>query len=163
MHSGELIYTYPMFMIEKKSDSLTSAHTYVAVLINNDALFIVNGNDGGTIPTSTPIVLNISNPDSITLMETYTDPNALLITAGPKLSAGAIAGIVIGACAFVSLQTFLAEIHTSKLTSAIRLSSLLPFSLSVYVEGELVEENSNKKSLNSKRPQLRTINYLQKR
>jgi hypothetical protein len=91
---------------------------YLAVLANKDSLFIINGLNSVSTVADTPIVLNISNPASISYVEKYTDPNMLLsINNGTQaaeekdksngLSTGAIAGIAVGAAVVVSfIYTF---------------------------------------------------------
>jgi hypothetical protein len=81
----------------------------IAILANNETLFIVLGIDGVSAATSLPIALNIANPSAITYLEKYTDPNAPPISNpntaenNDGLSSGAIAGIAVGAAAAVSL------------------------------------------------------------
>jgi hypothetical protein len=83
----------------------------LAILANKDTLFIVNGIDAISKVTSLPIVLNISNPSSITYVQKYTDPNVSLESSRDQpyeydssegLSTGAVAGISVGAAIVVS-------------------------------------------------------------
>ncbi len=81
----------------------------------------MNGFNGFSAATDMPIVLNISNPASITYVEKYTDPNVLLAQAkndaqssnnqqsSNGLSSGAIAGIAVGAAVVVSPFLFVAK------------------------------------------------------
>lgn len=73
-------------------------------MANNDSLFIMHGLDGVSTTNTVPIVLNVSNPATISYMEAYTDPNApLIVTNDSKgLPSGAIAGIAVGASVIVS-------------------------------------------------------------
>jgi hypothetical protein len=84
------------------TDEFHFPYAYPAVLVNNDSLFIVNGINSQFTTTSTPIVLNISNPRAITYMQTYTDPNINSVENRTSLSSGAIAGIAVGASIAVS-------------------------------------------------------------
>lgn len=79
----------------------------IAVLVNNETLFIVMGYNSVDLVTSAPIVLNIADPSNITYVEKYTDPNAPQDAdsegQSSGLSTGAIAGIAVGSAAGVSL------------------------------------------------------------
>ncbi|KAG2202471.1 hypothetical protein INT47_013087 [Mucor saturninus] len=82
-----------------------------AVAINNETVFIVFGKDTANVPTLSVLMLDVSNPSNITLMEKYVDPTAVVVppvansTTTPipekesKLSTGATAGIAVGASA----------------------------------------------------------------
>ncbi|KAI7871988.1 uncharacterized protein EV154DRAFT_529417 [Mucor mucedo] len=82
-----------------------------AVAINNETLFIVFGKDTANVPTLSVLMLDVTNPSNITLMEKYVDPTAVVVppvansTTTPipenesKLSTGATAGIAVGASA----------------------------------------------------------------
>jgi hypothetical protein len=84
----------------------------LAILANKDTLFIVNGIDTVSKVTNLPIVLNISNPSSITYVEKYTDSNASLAPnvsnstqSSEGLGSGAIAGIAVGAAVVASIKS----------------------------------------------------------
>lgn len=85
----------------------------LGIVVDKDTLFIVNGLNTLNTLVDVPLVLNISNPASISYVEKYTspllltdkdDPNVEVGKVGEsKLSSGAIAGIAIGAAVGVGI------------------------------------------------------------
>ncbi|OAD07824.1 hypothetical protein MUCCIDRAFT_104766 [Mucor lusitanicus CBS 277.49] len=87
-----------------------------AVLVNNSTLFVMWGIDPNKVGISSVLILNITNPDAITMSDKYIDPNALSAAEDPNtnttrsgdssntraeastgLSSGAKAGIAVAA------------------------------------------------------------------
>lgn len=72
---------------------------------------MVFGKDSSDSPTLSVVVLNVTNPTNVTLVDRYIDPKGSLIpritnSKGSEtgLSTGAIAGIAVGATAAVRIN-----------------------------------------------------------
>lgn len=82
----------------------------IAVAVNNDTVFILWGIDGNRIGVNSILILDVSNPDAITLSENFVDanlPTQELPSAG--LNKGAKIGIAVGcavAVSYVSIGVF---------------------------------------------------------
>lgn len=63
-------------MIDAPADTILARSRHSAVLVNNDTLFIMWGIDSNNVGTSSILILNVSNPENITLSSNYIDPNA---------------------------------------------------------------------------------------
>ncbi|KAI7889480.1 uncharacterized protein EV154DRAFT_514362 [Mucor mucedo] len=77
-----------------------------ALVISHETVFMVFGKDSSDSPTLSVVVLNVTNPTNVTLVDRYIDPKGSLIpritnSKGSEtgLSTGAIAGIAVGATA----------------------------------------------------------------
>jgi hypothetical protein len=84
---------------------------YLAVIVNNDTIFIVFGREPSDIQTLAVLMLNVTNPLSITLLDKSIVPTAtspptstseITTNSETKLSTGATVGIAVGATAAVS-------------------------------------------------------------
>lgn len=101
-HSGNA-YTPPKFK------STSREYTYLpfliphslAVVINSETVFIVFGKDTSDLPLLSLLVLNVTNPSNVTLLNNYIDPNAPSVKSS-GLSTGATVGIAVGVTAAVS-------------------------------------------------------------
>lgn len=105
--------------------SMLTFYTIIAVLVNNNTLFVMWGIDPNKAGTSSVLILNTTNPDAITMSNKYIDPNASNATqesdgntvkpvdgntssdtyATKGLSSGATAGIAVAIVVVVRLWT----------------------------------------------------------
>lgn len=81
---------------------LTKKPFYLAVVITNSMLFIVFGLENETKFADKLLMLDVTNPSKITLMDKFIDPS---IDSQKRLTTGATIGIGVGVSAVVNITS----------------------------------------------------------
>ncbi|KAI7893670.1 uncharacterized protein EV154DRAFT_549783 [Mucor mucedo] len=121
------IYQWTRHDLQADSEVSMFRTQHSALSINNDTVFIVSGRDSTKNATLVPIMLNVTDPTRISLLDKYTapyiapeesisDPQNSVPEPEPKLSSGVIIGISVGCTAMgcISIAALLLWIHKKR-------------------------------------------------